>query len=195
MIAYITGPIAYKSPTVVIIESGSIGYEIQISLNTWSQIQKLDSCKLFTYFHVKEDAHTLYGFADEQEKAIFSLLISVSGVGPNTARMMLSTLRPNEITNAILTEDEVMISSVKGIGPKSAKRIILELKDKIAKTTPEAAAIASHEGNTLRSEALTALAVLGFSKSQAEKAIDKTLKMDEAIKSVEDLIKQSLKNM
>src|SRR5687767_6240953 len=132
MIGYIIGNLTFKSPAYVLLECGGVGYQAFISLNTFTQIQHLERCKLHTYLHVTETAHTLYGFADELEKTLFTQLISVSGIGPSTARVALSSLSPEELQKAILQENERLIQSIKGIGPKSAKRMILELKDKMA---------------------------------------------------------------
>ncbi len=195
MIAYIKGKITARNPALVVIETGNIGYEIHISLNTYSKIQDLEECQLHTYFHVKEDAQTLYGFAEEAEKSMFILLISVSGIGPNTGRMILSSMTANDIRNAILTEDEKRISSIKGIGPKSAKRLILELKDKLAKQSDPATIISPTSHNTAREEALSALGTLGFSRAQSEKALDKSLKGTTDSIAVEDLIKIALNNL
>ena len=129
MIAYLSGTFSYKSPAFIYIDVQGVGYEVNISLNTYSQIQNLDEGKLFTYLHIKEDAHTLYGFAEAEEKEMFMLLISVSGIGAATARMMLSGLRPEEISNAIILNDTSLLQTVKGVGKKTAERLVLELKD------------------------------------------------------------------
>ena len=133
MIAYLSGKFSYKTPTVVYVDVQGLGYEVNISLNTYSHIQKLNEGKLYTYLQVKEDAHTLYGFFDSMEKEMFVMLISVSGVGAATARMMLSNLKPEEISKAILQNNASLLESVKGIGRKTAERLILELKDKMSK--------------------------------------------------------------
>jgi len=194
MYAYIQGIFTVKTPTHVIIDVNGIGFEIHISLQTYTQIQDLDEGRLYTYYHVKEDIQALYGFAKEDEKVLFKQLISVSGIGPNTARMILSSLSANELVNAILLEQVHIIQGVKGIGPKSAKRLILELKDKVA-TDLEASSLSSSQHNTLNDEALSALVMLGFSKAAAGKAIDKALKESDATLNVEDLIKQALNNL
>jgi Holliday junction DNA helicase RuvA len=195
MYAFISGKIVHRSPTVVVLENNGIGYEIHISLHTYGSIQSEDTCKLYTHFHVKEDGQALYGFYMEDEKDLFEKLISVSGIGPNLARMVLSSYPPEEIKEAILSEDEVKIKSIKGIGPKSAKRLILELKDKVTAESVKGAADVPIANNTLKEEALSALIMLGFSKSQAEKGMAKTLRQDQSITSVEALIKESLKNL
>lgn len=195
MIAYLKGEITYKSPAYFIIECNGVGYGVHISLHTYSRIHKEERCKLYTYFHVKEDAQTLYGFADEAEKALFAHLISVSGIGPNTARMVLSSFPPEEIKWAIIRDDVKLIQSIKGIGPKTAQRLILELKDKLKKEPGEEATIKVPSSNTLKEEALSALIMLGFSKGDAEKAVHKVLTKNPQIDKVEDLIKEALKNM
>jgi len=192
MIAYVKGPITHKSATYVIIEAGGIGYHINISLNTYEQIPHTGICQLHTYFHVKEDIQMLYGFADTDEKELFVHLISVSGIGPNTARIMLSSLKANEIRQAIVQEDENLIKSVKGIGVKTAKRVILELKDKLSKgLDPTLNLQTSH--NTYREEALKALLALGIAKPVAQKALNKLIKSKKPINSVESMIKEALK--
>src|SRR3990172_12427838 len=159
MFAYIQGTFTYKSPTHVIIENNGIGYDVQISLYTYSSIQHLEQGVLYTYLHIKEDAHSLYGFSGESEKQYFVMLISVSGIGPNTARMILSSLPPEELQQAILEEDVAQIERIKGIGPKTARRLILELKDKVGKASGHAT-ISTPLYNTLKDEALTALVKL-----------------------------------
>lgn len=194
MIAYIEGKLTYKSPAMVHMDINGLGYEIQISLNTYSRIQDLDRCKLQTYLHIKEDAHTLYGFYDENEKALFLNLISVSGVGASTARMIISSMKPDEIRAAILTEDAKLLESVKGIGAKTAKRIILELKDKMGKSGPIPSS-GPGEGNTRQIDALNALLALGIAKSAAEAAIRRVMRTFPADGDIELLIKEALKNL
>lgn len=195
MFAYISGKISYKNPAYVIIDNQGIGYEIHISLQTYSQIQELKECKLNIYFHVKEDAQILYGFFEEAEKNLFINLISVSGIGPNTGRMILSSLPPEELRRAIITENVKLIQSIKGIGPKSAQRLILELKDKLRKEPSEASTFANVSNNTSKEEALSALVMLGFSKSDGEKTLNKVINQNPQLDKVEDLIKEALKNM
>lgn len=197
MFAYLTGKITYRSPALIHLEVQGVGYEIQISLNTFSQIAHLETCRLYTYLHVQEDAHTLYGFYDVTEKEIFRLLIGVSGVGAATARMILSRLTPEEIHRAILSDDEQALSSVKGIGPKTAKRLILELKDKMLQlpaitAIPAADDSTSFSHNSFARDALNALVALGIAKQTAEAAVSKALK-EATPQSLEDLIKHSLK--
>ena len=195
MFAYINGKLAYKDPTFVIIDIQGVGYEVKISLNTFSQIKDEEQCKLFTFFHVKEDAQTLYGFSSQKEKSIFLSLISISGVGPSTGLMVLSSLSPQEVEHAILSEDVRTIQAVKGIGAKTAQRIILELKDKLGKDQPtsDQQNIAISPANSIRNEALAALVTLGINKAAAQKTIDKILKQTEGQVSLEELIKQALK--
>jgi holliday junction DNA helicase RuvA len=195
MIAYIDGKLALKEATYVIIETGGIGYQIKISLNTYSALKEGERCKLHTYLHIKEDGHTLFGFHQISEKRVFMNLISISGVGPGTALMVLSSLGPAEVEQAIVNEDVKTIQSVKGIGTKTAQRIILELKDKVKKDTlgSDGKLITQNPYNTLRNEALSALITLGISKNIAEKSIDSILKKEGNTISLEQLIKLALK--
>lgn len=198
MFAYLKGALTYKSPTYLIVETGGIGYQVFVSLNTYTDMQDKEQAKLYTHYHVTESAHTLFGFSTEQEKELFELLISVSGVGPATARLALSYITPAELKAAILQENVSILQRVKGIGAKSAQRIILELRDKIAKVqdeSSESAIISAAQGNTVREEALSALVALGFNKSIAEKTIEKVLKSTKEADSVEHLIKLSLKSL
>src|ERR1700759_4233408 len=156
MYAYIDGKLTHKSPSYVIIEAGGVGYHINISLNTYSRLGDAERCKLFTWLHVKEDAHTLYGFIDEGERRLFLHLISISGIGPNTARMMLSSITPEEIQSAIISGNVTLIQRIKGIGPKSAQRVILELQDKLKKEGPDTLSTVPLN-KTAREEALAAL--------------------------------------
>ena len=196
MIAYLNGRLAYKDPTYVIIDIQGVGYEIKISLNTFSKIKDEESCKLHTYLHIKEDGHTLFGFAEKSEKLLFLLLISISGVGPSTGLMILSSLSPGEVENAILNEDVRTIQGVKGIGAKTAQRIILELKDKIGKDNDAdpSTIISRSPENTIRNEALSALITLGINKAIAQKSVDKILKSLDCQISLEELIKLALKS-
>ncbi len=195
MISYVKGAITFKSPTHVVVEAGGIGYHINISLNTYAQIEKLESVKILTHLHVKEDSHTLFGFAEEAERSLFILLLSVSGIGPNTARVLLSSMTAQEARTAIISEDVLAFKKVKGVGPKTAKRIILDLKDKILKDSGESPIALSVQDNTIRQEALSALVALGFSKIHVQKALNKILSENSDIKSVEELIKLSLKQL
>ncbi|ARS36548.1 Holliday junction branch migration protein RuvA [Pontibacter actiniarum] len=195
MIAYIDGKLTHKDPTYVIIEANGVGYQIRISLSTYSSLPAGERCKLQTYLHIKEDAHTLYGFTTAAEKDAFLHLISISGVGPNTGLMILSSLSVEEVQHAIIREDVRTIQQVKGIGAKTAQRIILELKDKMKKealVSDVTIPAASH--NTNRAEALSALVTLGFAKNVAEKTLDSIIKREGGNLSVEELIKFALKS-
>ncbi len=193
MIAHIQGRLVEKTPTDVVIECNGVGYHINISLHTFSLIPEGENLKLFTFLQVKEDAHTLYGFVEKQERELFKLLLSVSGVGANTARTMLSSLQPNQIIQAIASNDVATIQGVKGIGAKTAQRVILDLKDKVLKVY-DLDDVSLVSNNTNKEEALSALEVLGFNRKTAEKVIDKIVK-DVPNASVEELIKQALKNL
>lgn len=198
MIAYLKGKLAYKDPTFVIIDISGIGYQVKISLQTYSQIKDEEQIMLLTYLHIKEDGHTLYGFKEETEKKLFLNLISISGVGPNTALMILSSLSADELEYAIIHEEVKTIQNVKGVGIKTAQRIILELKDKVKKEAlGESVLIPSAFGKTnnkIKEEALQALLTLGFPKTAAEKNIAAVLKKSSPEISLEELIKASLKN-
>ena len=177
MIAYLKGSLARKTPGFVWIEAGGVGYEVRISLQTFSALPEDGEVSLFTHFHVREDAQLLYGFKSEGEKNIFLHLISISGVGPNTALMVLSSLSVEELHHALVNQDVAVIKAVKGIGQKTAERIILELKDKLSlEGSAESSNIPSFSNNTLRQEALSALSTLGFTKSAAEKGITQAIK-------------------
>lgn len=198
MIAYLKGKLVHKSPTHVVLDLNGLGYLVKITLHTYSAIQSAEECLLHTSLVVKSENQSvsgfdLYGFATELEKDIFEKMISVSGVGAATARMMLSTFRPEEVQQAILTENEPMIQSVKGIGPKSAKRIILELKDKIGKVSGEVKITATPQNN-VREEALVALLALGFNKAAIEKTVNRLMQA-QPDSTVETLIKESLKQL
>jgi Holliday junction DNA helicase RuvA len=194
MIAFLKGKLVFKEPTFVIVEVNGIGYQLSISLNTFSEIKDAENVKLLTYFHVREDAHILYGFSNESEKAMFQNLINVNGVGPNTAMVILSFLPPKELHAAIVQENVATLQNVKGIGSKTAQRIILELKDKLRKEGSEGTAIPGIKHNTMRQEALTALMTLGIGKSAAEKSVDTVLNKSGNTISLEELVKLALKN-
>jgi len=193
MIAYVKGRLVEKNPTYVIIETNGIGYHLNISLNTYSSLPAEEDCKLFTEFVVREDAQILYGFQSQAERELFRLLTSVSGVGPSTAMMVLSAGQASEIQEAIIGGDVAWFKSVKGIGPKSAQRIIIDLKDKVGKVEAGEDILPS-EGNTTKEEALSALVMLGFNKNQAEKVVSKHLRKQPNL-SVEDVIKYALKGL
>lgn len=194
MISYIKGAITHKNPTFIIVETGGIGYHVNVSLNTYTQIEKEESIKILIHQHIKEDSNTLYGFANEAERSLFVLLISVSGIGPNTARVILSGMTPEEARSAIVGENVTAFNRVKGIGPKTAKRIILDLKDKVMKDSGDMATNFTPQDNTLRQEALSALVALGFAKVPVQKTLNKVLK-DGQFNSVEELIKVALKQL
>ncbi|MCL4159073.1 UNVERIFIED_CONTAM: hypothetical protein GTU68_043296 [Idotea baltica] len=192
MIGYLKGILTYKDPTLVIVDVNGVGYEVKISLYTFTQLKDMESCLLYTHLQIRDDAHTLYGFFNKEEKKAFLQLISINGVGANTALMINSSLSVEELKNAIVQEDVAVIQKVKGIGNKTAHRIILELKDKIQKEGIEAG-IPMSSGASLRSEALSALLTLGITKNIAEKSIDGILKKHSSDISLEELIKLVLK--
>lgn len=194
MIAFLRGNFVRKTPALVHVEVNGVGYELHISLNTFSSISNLDHGLLHTYFHVREDAHVLYGFFEEAEKEMFIQLISVSGVGAATARMMLSSLKPSEISKAILQGNTKLLEGIKGIGRKSAERIVLELRDKVGKTAFESN-IDPLINNTLDQDALNALIALGINRSAGEQAIGRVRKSNPELHKIEDIIKQALKNI
>ena len=193
MITHIRGKLVEKNPTYAIIECNGVGYFLHISLNTFSKIPDSEAVVLYTHLSIREDAHTLFGFADKTEREIFKLLISVSGVGPSTARTMMSSMTTDQIQQAIASEDTPTIQSVKGIGAKTAQRVIIDLKDKILKTY-ELQEDSVNNNNTLKEEALSALEVLGFTRKQVEKMIQKIIQESPSI-SLENIIKQALKNL
>lgn len=194
MYEYIDGKLVYKSPAYIVLETGGIGYHINISLNTFSLIKEQEKCKVFTWLHIKEDGHTLYGFADEGERRLFLHLISVNGIGPGTGRMMLSSISPAEIEEAIIRGDINQIKSIKGIGPKTAQRLIIELQDKLKKSGT-GTLIAIPQNHTAKEEAVSALVALGFVKNNAEKAVEAAVKNSDEILSVEAIIKIALKSL
>ena len=193
MIHHLKGKLVEKNPTHLIIECGGVGYFVNISLHTFSQIQDSEQISLYTHLQIKEDAHTLFGFFERSEREIFRLLLSVSGIGSGIARTMLSSLTPLQIRDAIANGDVRPIQAVKGIGAKTAQRAILDLRDKILKVY-DMDEVSARSNNTNRDEALSALEVLGFVRKQAEKAVDKVLGQDSSL-SVENIIKQALKNL
>ncbi len=191
MISYIRGKLVEKTPTEVVIECNGVGYEIHISLHTYSQIPESENVKLHTYFQVKEDAHSLFGFAEKKERELFKLLISVSGIGASTARTMLSSLNPEQIIQAIAANDVGTVQSIKGIGLKTAQRVILDIKDKVLKIYA-IEEISGGSYNTNKEEALSALEVLGYIRKNAEKVVEKII-VNSPAATVEELIKQALK--
>ena len=193
MITQIKGRLVEKNPTYVVIDCGGVGYLLHISLHTFSSLPNNELITLYSHLSVKEDAHTLYGFIDKTEREIFRLLISVSGVGPSIARTMLSSMSTEEIQQAIASENIAVIQSVKGIGAKTAQRVVIDLKDKILKTF-DIDAISTIQDNTHKEEALSALEVLGFNRKQSEKVLTTILK-EQPDASVEMLIKKALKSL
>ena len=193
MITHIQGKLVEKTPTHVIIDCNGIGYFVNISLHTFSQIPDQEAIKVFTHLQVKEDSHTLYGFISASEREIFRLLISVSGIGANTARTMLSSLTPKQIREGIAVGDVALIQSVKGIGLKTAQRVIIDLKDKVLKIY-DIDETSLTQNNTNKDEALSALEVLGFMKKQSERIVDKIVGSSPDA-TVEFIIKEALKNL
>ncbi len=193
MITHIQGKLVEKNPTDVVIDCNGVGYMLNISLHTFSQIPEQENLKLYTHLQVKEDSHTLFGFSSLAEREIFRLLISVSGVGTSTARTMLSSLTPKQVREGIAVGDVTLIQSIKGIGAKTAQRVILDLKDKILKVY-DIDELSTPKSNTNKDEALSALDVLGFNKKQSERVVDKIIS-NQPDATVEVIIKQALKNL
>ncbi len=194
MIAFVRGHFAVKTPGRLVVDVNGVGYDLQISLNTYSAISNKESGQLFTYLHITENAQTLFGFAELAEKEIFLQLISVSGVGASTARMMLSGMRPDEIARAIVQGNTRQLESIKGIGKKSAERLIVELRDKLGKQSVESSfSVAGIQ--TKDADAVHALIALGISRPMAEQAVKKTMLAAAGETSLEDIIKQALKNL
>jgi len=193
MIAHLQGKLVEKTPTEVIIDCNGVGYHINISLHTYSLLPSSDTIKLFTYLQIKEDSHTLFGFVEKSEREIFKMLLSVSGIGASIARTMLSSIEPKQIINAIASADVVTIQSIKGIGSKTAQRVILDLKDKVLKLY-DLDEVSMSQSNTNKDEALSALEVLGFIRKSAERVVEKIIK-ENPDASVENIIKFALKNL
>jgi len=193
MIAHIQGKLTEKTPTEVIIDCGGVGYQVNISLHTYSLLPQSETIKLFTYLQIKEDAHTLFGFVEKSEREIFKMLLTVSGIGASIARTMLSSLEPKQIIQALALGDLATIQSIKGIGTKTAQRAILDLKDKVLKLY-DLDQVSMLQSNTNKDEALSALEVLGFNKKLAERVVDKIVSQDPD-GTVESIIKQALKNL
>jgi Holliday junction DNA helicase RuvA len=193
MITHIQGKLVEKTPTEIVIDCNGIGYLIHISLHTFSLLQDSENLKLYTFLQVKEDSHSLFGFVEKQERELFKLLLSVSGIGASIARTMLSSLSPSHIIQAIASNDVGTVQSMKGIGPKPAQRVILDLKDKVLKIYGLGEVVASNY-NTNKEEALSALEVLGFARKSAEKVIDKIVN-ENPNSTIEAIIKQALKNL
>ncbi len=193
MINHLTGKLIEKHPTHLVIECGGVGYFVNISLNTFASLPDEEHLRILTYLQVREDAHILFGFSGPAEREIFKLLISVSGVGTSTARTMLSSMSPAQVRDAIVSENVPAIQAVKGIGAKTAQRVILDLRDKVLKIY-DMDEVSPVSGNTNKEEALSALEVLGFARKAAEKTVDAVLRQDPAL-SVEGIIKSALKNL
>ena len=193
MIAFLTGDFVNKSPASVVVDVHGVGYDVQISLNTYSRIQHLDKGQLYTALLIREDAHVLYGFFDMVEKDMFQQLLNVSGIGASTARMMLSYMKPDELAKAIAKRDVLTLERIKGIGKKTAERIVVELQDKMAKQALETN-ISAMNHNTLHSDALNALLALGINRQAADQAIQKTLVQEPGL-PLEELIKKALRTL
>lgn len=193
MIAHLQGKLVEKTPTQVVIDCAGVGYHVNISLHTYTLLPNTDFIKLFTHLQVKEDSHTLFGFVEKSEREIFKMLLSVSGIGASIARTMLSSLDPKQITNAIASGDVTTIQSIKGIGSKTAQRVILDLKEKVLKLY-DLDEVSMAQSNTNRDEALSALEVLGFVRKTSEKVIEKIIKEDPDA-TVESIIKKALKSL
>jgi Holliday junction DNA helicase RuvA len=196
MIAFLKGRLVHKEPTFVVIDVNGVGYQANISLQTYSEIKDQENISLYTHLNIREDAHVLFAFSQESEKKLFQQLISVNGVGPSTAIVMLSYMNSQELKTAIVQENAAALQSIKGIGGKTAQRVIIELKDKLKKESWEESTPAVSFGphNTLRKEALSALLTLGLPKMAAEKSVDAVLKKSGNTITLEDLVKQALKN-
>lgn len=194
MIAYLKGDFVYKTPAMVQVEVNGVGYEVQISLNTFSRIANLDQGMLYTSLLIREDAHILFGFSDLAEKELFLHLLGVSGIGASTARIMLSYMKPDELAQAIVRGDTRLLEGIKGIGKKTAERVVLELRDKLAKNLPETN-IPPMKNNTLHQDALNALAALGIARSAAEQAVQRASQASAGSESLEELIKRALKSL
>jgi len=194
MYAYLQGKFTFKNPAQVYVDVHGVGYEVNISLNTYAAIQNLPEGRLYTFLQVKEDGHTLFGFFDKVEKEIFIQLISVSGIGAATARMMLSHMKPDEVSRAIVQANVKLLESIKGIGKKTAERLVLELRDKVGKVVQDINTTALL-GNSLHQDALNALIALGISKQQAETSIQKLNNTQPGINNLEELIKKALKSI
>ena len=193
MIAHLQGKLVEKTPTEVVIDCNGVGYHVNISLHTYGLLPSSDAIKLFTYVIIKEDAHSIFGFVEKSEREIFKMLLSVSGIGANIARTMLSSIEPKQIIQAIATADVVTIQGIKGIGSKTAQRVILDLKEKVLKIY-DLDEVSLIQNNTNRDEALSALEVLGYIRRTSEKIVEKIIK-ENPDASVEFIIKQALKNL
>lgn len=195
MIAYLNGTLTYKSPATVFIDVNGVGYNVHISLNTFQKLESLSKVKLFIHHHITDSDQSLFGFFDEEEKSIFKHLISVNGVGPSTARMATSYMAPAELRSAIMSENVGAVSKIKGIGPKTAKRIILDLKDKLFKESDGSVVLDLPQNTGIREEAIAALQALGFQKAKISQAVDHFIKENSTDLSVEALIKSVLRQL
>ncbi len=194
MITYLKGRLVEKTPTYLVVETaGGVAYMVHISLNTYDKVYALEEAKIYTHYVIKEDAHALYGFFDEQERSVFRLLITVNGIGPNTARVILSSMGVEQTVGAIAAGNDAAFKSVKGIGAKTAQRLIIDLKDKIGKESVQNIDKITISYNNNRNEALSALVSLGFVKKAVETTLDKIIKSEQGELSTEDLIKKALK--
>lgn len=193
MYAYLKGEIAYRSPTFLVIDVHGVGYHVNISLTTYTATQGQEKTTLYTHFHITDDAHSLYGFATQTERNMFTQLIGVTGVGPTSALLLLSAMTVDEIRSAIIGEQAHVLQRAKGIGPKASKQIILDLKDKLTREAPDAPVLLPLADNTLRDEALSALLALGFNRIAVQKALNAVLRDQPGLGKVEDLIKAALK--
>ncbi|MBS1922250.1 MAG: Holliday junction branch migration protein RuvA [Bacteroidetes bacterium] len=194
MYDYISGKITHATATYLVVEANGVGYQLQVSLQTYSKLKDAQSAKVYTHLSIKEDAHLFFGFADEDERQLFRHLISVSGVGPGTARVMLSSLSTTELQRAITTGNVAVIKKIKGIGDKTAQRIVIDLKDKLGKAGTTAPVLLT-QGNTIKEEALSALLTLGFNRNVAEKELNKVMAGGGELQSVEVLLREALKNL
>ena len=193
MISHLSGKLVSKSPTALVVECNGIGYEVNISLNTYSKIIDSEQIKIYTHLQVREDSHSIFGFFDELERSVFRLLISVSGIGANTARTMLSSMPPNRVIESIQSDNVVAIQSIKGIGAKTAQRVIIDLKDKVLNLTDDKEFNVS-PNNTQREEALSALSVLGYPIKQTQRIVDSLMNAEPDM-PVERIIKNALNKL
>lgn len=195
MFAYLKGDITFRSPAAITLEVNGVGYHLHIPLSTFTALQGQDRATLYTHFHVREDAHTLFGFATQSERSLFVQLIGVSGLGPTTAQLILSAMTVDEIRSAVIGEQAHVLQRVKGIGAKTAKQIILDLKDKLTKEAPDGPVIFPAADNTVREEALNAMLSLGFTRIAVQKALNQIMKDNPNLHRVEDLVKAALKSL
>ena len=194
MIAFVRGQFAYKTPAHVVVDVNGVGYDLQISLNTYSAITDKESGQLYTYLHITENGQTLFGFSEMGEKELFLQLISVSGIGASTARMMLSGLKPEELTRAIVQGNINILSGIKGIGKKTAERLVVELRDKLGKQSPEMPSVLTDKEDKNEADAINALIALGINRSVAENAVKKIILLNPDF-TLENIVKMSLKNL